>query len=88
MKKHDVSPTLTTQFNRYGTGRYGHYEQDRAISLREGALLQTFPVDYEFDSSLGTTVIARQIGNAVPPIYAKVLGEMILDNLKMVKKNE
>lgn len=44
----DVSPTLTTQFYNYGTGRFGHPEQDRAISLREGALLQSFPQNYIF----------------------------------------
>ena len=43
-----IGPTITTQFYNYGTGRYGHPEQDRALSLREGALLQTFPEDYDF----------------------------------------
>lgn len=38
-----IGPTMTTQFYCYGTGRYGHPEQDRALTLREGALLQTFP---------------------------------------------
>jgi len=78
MNRYDISPTLTTQFNRYGTGRYGHYEQNRAISLREGALLQTFPINYEFDKKLGATVLARQIGNAVPPIFAEILGKEML----------
>jgi DNA (cytosine-5)-methyltransferase 1 len=44
-----VSPTITTQFSSYGSGRFGHPEQDRAISIREGALLQTFPMDYIFN---------------------------------------
>ncbi len=43
-----IGPTITTQFYNYGTGRYGHPEQDRALSLREGALLQTFPNGYDF----------------------------------------
>jgi DNA (cytosine-5)-methyltransferase 1 len=43
-----VSPTITTQFSSYGSGRFGHPDQDRAISIREGALLQTFPKDYDF----------------------------------------
>ena len=39
----DVAPTITTQFTGYGTGRFGHPEQDRALTLREGAIIQTFP---------------------------------------------
>ena len=42
------SPTLTTQFYNYGTGRYGHPVQNRAISLREGAIIQSFPENYIF----------------------------------------
>lgn len=44
----DVAPTITTQFTGYGTGRFGHPEQDRALTLREGAIIQTFPEDYSF----------------------------------------
>ena len=43
----DPAPTMTTQFFGFGNGRFGHPEQDRAISLREGAILQSFPPDYE-----------------------------------------
>jgi len=82
LKKDSVSSTLTTQFTRYGTGRYGHYDQNRALSLREGAILQTFPENYEFNSELGSTIISRQIGNAVPPIFAEVLGKEIIKNIK------
>ncbi|MCI1779219.1 MAG: DNA cytosine methyltransferase [Bacteroidales bacterium] len=68
------SPTITTRFISYSNGRYGHPEQDRAISLREGAALQSFPQDYVFYSdSQGT--IAKMIGNAVPPLLAKAVGE-------------
>lgn len=70
--------TLTTQFTRYGTGRYGHYVQDRALSLREGAIIQTFPGDYDFNvEKLGMTKVAMHIGNAVPPIAGKVIGETV-----------
>jgi len=48
MEWEKVAPTLTTQFYNYGTGRYGHPEQDRALSLREGAILQSFPGTYIF----------------------------------------
>lgn len=47
----EPSPTITTQFYGYGNGRFGHPQQDRAISLREGAILQSFPPDYVFIDS-------------------------------------
>ncbi|SDD58765.1 DNA cytosine methyltransferase [Peptococcus niger] len=81
----EPAPTLTTQFNNYGTGRYGHPEQDRAISIREGALLQSFPVDYPFLEPEGKTsikVLARQIGNALPPLLGKYIGHSIQEHLK------
>lgn len=71
------SPTITTKFFSLSNGRFGHPEEDRAISLREGATLQTFPKTYEFRSkSIATT--ARLIGNAVPCEYARRLGVEIL----------
>ena len=81
LDRNKPSPTLTTQFNRYGSGRYGHYEQNRALSIREGAILQTFPLEYEFDKKLGITHVARQIGNAVPPIFAEMLGKKIIEKI-------
>ena len=74
------APTLTAQFNRYGTGRFGHPEQDRALSLREGALLQTFPKTFAFCPKGGEIKrgrIAQHIGNAVPPLLAKYIGRSI-----------
>jgi len=67
------SPTITTRFISYSNGRYGHPEQDRAISLREGATLQSFPENYVFYSNSQGT-IAKMIGNAVPPELAKRIG--------------
>jgi len=80
MKWDSVSPTLTTQFHRYGTGRFGHPSQNRALSLREGAILQSFPKDYKFvaQSSYNMDDIARQIGNAVPVRLGEVIGESII----------
>ena len=81
MRWDDVAPTITTQFNAYGTGRFGHPEQDRALTLREGALLQTFPPNYQFvapDEEITIKNIARHIGNAVPPRLGEVVGESIL----------
>ncbi len=75
------APTITTQCLFYGSGRFGHPEQDRAISLREAALLQTFPPDYHFfceKRPLAQRDTARLIGNAVPVRLANTLGDTIL----------
>ena len=71
------SPTITTLCHGFGNGRFGHPEQDRALSLREAALLQTFPEYYAFDESddyLPMKHVARMIGNAVPVDIGRVLG--------------
>jgi len=73
------SPTITTRFCSLSNGRYGHPEQLRAISLREGATLQSFPEDYIFYSQ-SQGAIAKMIGNAVPPLLAKAIGEQLLLN--------
>ena len=71
-----AAPTITARFDSFTRGQFGHPEQIRSISLREGAILQTFPIDFIFS---GTKVeIARQIGNAVPPIIAETLGKQII----------
>ena len=80
-----IGPTITTQFYSFGTGRYGHPEQDRALSLREGAMLQTFPQDYDFIDPNREFVfrdIARHIGNAVPVRLGEVIGETIIRHLE------
>ena len=90
----DVSPTITTQFTGYGTGRFGHPVQDRALTLREGAIIQTFPPDYQFLKKGEKVVIknvARQIGNAVPPRLGEIIGESIIEHCKKrkyVKKSD
>lgn len=79
------APTITTQFHGFGNGRFGHPEQDRALSLREGALLQTFPREYEF-STAGTALpikeLGRMIGNAVPVALARAIARAIADHLE------
>ncbi|AMB99900.1 DNA cytosine methyltransferase [Aerococcus urinaehominis] len=77
------SPTITTQFIGYGNGRFGHPEQNRALSLREGALLQTFPADYKFTKSHVKSLkdIAVQIGNAVPVKLGEIIGEAIISSI-------
>ena len=88
MEWDEPSPTITTQFHNYGSGRFGHPKQHRALSFSEGALLQTFPPDYDFvdpDQPVTITNIGAYIGNAVPVELATVIGESIL---KHVEKNE
>ena len=75
------APTITTQFYGFGNGRFGHPEQDRALSLREGALLQGFPVSYEFappNSTIPKRVIGRMIGNAVPVMLGRVIARSLV----------
>jgi DNA (cytosine-5)-methyltransferase 1 len=79
------SPTITTQFFGYGNGRFGHPEQDRALSLREGAILQTFPPEYNFiepDKKLNFGAIGRHIGNAVPVRLGTIIGQSILGHVE------
>ncbi|WP_350212675.1 DNA cytosine methyltransferase [Botrimarina sp.] len=78
------SPTMTTLCTGIGNGRFGHPEQDRAITLREAALLQSFPRSYEFwpkSEKLNRGAVSRMIGNAVPPKLAKALGQAIIEHV-------
>lgn len=78
------APTMTTLCNGLGNGRFGHPEQDRAITLREAAMFQSFPQDYEFwprEQKLNRKAVGRMIGNAVPPKLAKALGEALLSHV-------
>ncbi|MEM9291856.1 MAG: DNA cytosine methyltransferase [Acidobacteriota bacterium] len=75
------SPTLTTRFVSLSNGRFGHPEEHRAITPREGALIQTFPADYQFyDDSRDKNVI--HIGNAVPPLLAKAFVSALVESLR------
>lgn len=85
MKWDEPSPTLTVKCFSLSNGRFGHPEQDRAISLREAAALQTFPDTYVFDGSVQE--IGRQIGNAVPVLLAKVMGDYILREAQKIDKD-
>ncbi len=74
------APTITTQSFGYGNGRFGHPEQNRAISLREAAILQTFPDDYRFlpdDQTPKFSVLGRLIGNAVPVRIGEVVAKAL-----------
>lgn len=77
------SPTMTTQCFGYGNGRFGHPEQDRAISLREAAILQSFPPEYDFllpEDEVNMKEVGRWIGNAVPVKLAESIGQVIVSS--------
>ncbi len=73
MAWHSPSPTITARFDSFSRGRFGHPELNRTITLREGARLQSFPDTFVFYGS--KVQIAKQIGNAVPPLLAKSVAE-------------
>ena len=80
----NVAPTITTYCIGLNNGRFGHPEQDRAISLREAALLQTFPREYHFidpNSIFNLQIIARQIGNAVPVRLGGAIAKSIKNHI-------
>lgn len=72
--------TLTTRCISFSNGRFGHPTQDRALSVREAAYLQTFPPDFVFTGSLAS--MASQVGNAVPFLFARQLGKAIKDHFE------
>lgn len=85
MEWDEPSPTITTQFFGFGNGRFGHPEQDRALSLREGALLQGFPRGYEFiapGERIKFKNVGRLIGNAVPVKLAAAIANSVNKHLE------
>ena len=83
------APTITTQCFGYGNGRFGHPEQDRAISLREAAMLQTLPRKYELvppGERPTFAVIGRLIGNAVPVRIGEVVAQSLVQHLARARR--
>lgn len=83
------APTMTTQCYNFGSGRFGHPVQNRAISLREAAVLQSFPRDYEFvphGVEADFSNIGRLIGNAVPVDLGYAIGASFLAHEKKFNK--
>ena len=81
------APTMTTQFYGFGNGRFGHPEQDRAISIREGAMFQGFPRDYQFvpeGEHANISLLGKMIGNAVPVQLGRLVGETFISHLKQL----
>lgn len=86
----EPSPTITTQFYGYGNGRFGHPEQHRALSYREGALLQSFPADYRFVEEgvpFNRRELGIHIGNAVPVELGRAIGMSIQNHLNEMEVN-
>ena len=82
------APTMTTFCTGLGNGRFGHPEQNRAISAREAALFQTFPDTYKFfpnEQDVSLTKASRYIGNAVPPKLGEVIAESIKQHLRNIQ---
>jgi len=87
----EPSPTMTTQFFGFGNGRFGHPQQNRAISLREGAILQSFPRDYDFVANgepVYIKTIGRLIGNAVPVNLGKAIGKSVIRHVRNVRTHQ
>ncbi len=85
MEWDEPAPTMTTQFFGFGNGRFGHPEQDRAISLREGALLQSFPDDYAFvpeGETVHVKTLGRLIGNAVPVDLGRAIARRVRSHIE------
>lgn len=88
MSWNEPAPTITTQFYNYGTGRFGHPEQDRPLTIREASLLQTFPSEYKFleeNQDISLHRLGIQIGNAVPVELGQIIGKSILLHLHQQK---
>jgi len=84
MEWSEPSPTITTQFYGFGNGRFGHPEQNRGISLREGALLQSFPKRYQFiepNAEFRFKRVGKMIGNAMPVRLGVAIGKTIARHL-------
>lgn len=84
MKAEEPSPTMTTLCYGFGNGRFGHPKQDRAISLREAAILQSFPPNYLFlpPERISFKAVGRMIGNAVPVRLGEVIGESLIRHVR------
>ncbi|MHB8199133.1 MAG: DNA cytosine methyltransferase [Vulcanimicrobiaceae bacterium] len=83
MKWDDVAPTITAGCINPSKGRFLHPESNRAVTLREAALLQSFPVDYRFSLRRGRFAVAEMIGNALPPLVVEKQAKAIRNHLRM-----
>jgi len=87
MKWHDVAPTITTGCFNPSKGRFLHPVENRNITLREAALLQSFPIDYKISLRRGKTNAAVMIGNALPPLFIEKHAEKIRRSIERAGRN-
>ena len=78
----EVAPTITTGCFNPSKGRFLYPEEDRAITMREAAILQGFPRNYKFPTAYSKSTIALMIGNALPPPFVAAHARIICDTLR------
>ena len=86
MRKDEISVTITTRFDTPSSGKFTHPYLDRAITVREAARIQSFPDRFRFIGNKGSQM--KQVGNAVPPLLAAAIAEVILDDMKEDEQHE
>ena len=87
MSWNQTPPTITGGCTSFCKGRFGHPKENRTISVREAALIQTFPPDYIFDTTFISSA-CDQIGNALPPKFAWLVAEQCLSSLDQTLRNK
>lgn len=80
MRKDEISVTITTRFDTPSSGKFTHPYLDRAITVREAARIQSFPDDFRFIGNKGSQM--KQVGNAVPPLLAECIAEVIMIDME------
>lgn len=85
MAWNDVAPTITSGCFNPSKGRFLHPEEDRAITMREAALLQGFPLSYKFPTTENKSAIASMIGNALPPPFVAAHAKCVIRQLDQTK---
>ena len=86
MKKDEISVTITTRFDTPSSGKFTHPFLNRAITVREAARIQSFPDDFHFVGNKGSQM--KQVGNAVPPLLAAAIAEVIMNDIQEETKHE
>ncbi len=86
MRKDEISVTITTRFDTPSSGKFTHPFLDRAITVREAARIQSFPDSFRFVGNKGSQM--KQVGNAVPPLLAAAIAEVLMDDMKENDQHE
>ena len=86
MRKDEISVTITTRFDTPSSGKFTHPFLDRAITVREAARIQSFPDSFQFVGNKGSQM--KQVGNAVPPLLAGAIAEVIMSDIEEDVNNE